>query len=165
MNFFELQFIFNSKPQFRFRTELEFTVQFWRKHNPCKRQHGLTDKIVLLLWEKTVMGRLSNPKTVLGQQQIIDKSRPVHKWRHMWCQRHHGAHLWCAGHCSITTLLWERVGRYDDTNKNELLQHGKTDVDLSFPTPPILFLHLVDFFSSDLYRKSLCSRQNAILYW
>lgn len=35
---------------------------------------------------------------------------------------------------------WERVGRCDDTNKNELLQHGKTDVDLSF-----FPLHLVDF--------------------
>lgn len=33
---------------------------------------------------------------------------------------------------------WERVSQCDDTNKNELLQHSKTDVDL-------FFLHLVDF--------------------
>jgi len=32
------------------------------------------------------------------------------------------------------------IGQCDDTNKNELLQHSKTDVDLSF-----FFLHLVDF--------------------
>lgn len=48
--------------------------------------------------------------------------------------------------------LWEQVGRCDDTNKNELLQHGKTDVDLSF-FPPILFLHLVVFFPATCIAK------------
>lgn len=75
---------------------------------------------------ETVMGRLSNHSFRTGTNNREKPSSPQKTY--VVPETSWSSFVMCRT-SSITTVFSE--GEYDDNNKNELLQHGKTDVDLS----------------------------------